>query len=507
MMRLPLVFFLACTLACGSPGEGQTQRSILAGTWYPADRASLSAVLDALLKSAGNVKPEFEPTLLVLPHAGYAYSGGVAAQGYARITLMNPGIIVIIAPSHYGFFHGCSVMPLEYHETPLGRVRIAREAVSELLKSPLFSTDSAAHRQEHAVEIHLPFLQKIYGSRMERDIQVLPILAGNIDRISAADAGIAIIKAIRGKPQPLFIVSTDFTHYGSSFGYIPFTYRDKSILKEKLRELDTGAIEFILKKDINGFSRYCETTGATICGRNPLILAMSLFKNYDARLLDYRTSGDITGDYENTVSYAAIAVHGILKNITGAGGTSDNSFSDDEKKFLLSLARRGIRARLFEGKSLDIDVSKVPENCRRLSGAFVTLKINGALRGCIGHVGAEMPLYRTVLENASNAAFEDPRFPSLAKSEFSRINIEISVLTPPVPISSPEDIVVGRDGLIVEMGRTRGLLLPQVPLEWGWGREEFLIQTCRKAGLPDYAWRRGAKLYAFQAIVFGETAP
>ncbi len=507
MMRSLFVPFIAVALACSSPGEGQTQRSILAGTWYPADRASLSAMLDALLKSAGNVKPEFDPTLLILPHAGYAYSGKVAAQGYARLKLMNPGIIVIIAPSHYGFFHGCSVMPLEYHETPLGRVRIAREAILELKKSPLFSTNSPAHRQEHAVEIHLPFLQTIYGARMDCDIHVLPILVGNINPSGAADASFAIIKAIRGRPRPLFIVSTDFTHYGGSFGYIPFTYTDKSILRKKLRELDTGAIELILKKDIDGFSRYCETTGATICGRNPLVLAMSLFKSYEARLLDYRTSGDVTGDYVNTVSYAAIAVHGILKNIPGADGTSDNSFSGDEKKFLLSLARRSIHARLYEGKSLDIDISKVPGNCRLPSGAFVTLKINGRLRGCIGNTGAEKPLYRTVLENACNAAFEDPRFSPLAKTEFSRINIEISVLTPPLPISSPEDVVVGRDGLIVEMGRTRGLLLPQVPVEWGWGREEFLIQTCRKAGLPDYAWRRGARLYAFQAIVFGETVP
>lgn len=505
MGRSIFLFCLACALACGSPGEGQTQRSILAGAWYPADRASLAAMMSALLDSAGSAKPEFEPTLLVLPHAGYAYSGRVAAQGYALVRGMNPGIIVIIAPSHYGFFHGCSVMPLEHHETPLGRVRIAREAIVKLRKSTLFATDPAAHRQEHAVEIHLPFLQAIYGTRMEGAIRVLPILVGNIDRKAAGEAAAAIINAIQGTPRPLFIVSTDFTHYGSNFGYLPFMHTDTSVLKKKLRELDMGAIEFILKKDAEGFRRYCESTGVTICGRNPLVLAVSLFKNYEARLLDYRTSGDVTGDYANTVSYAAIAIHGELKKNAGTDSASEEPLTDEAKSFLLSLARQSIRARLFEGKGMYIDISRVPESCRRPSGAFVTLKINGRLRGCIGSVGAQKPLFRTVLENACNAAFEDPRFPPLSKNDFPHIHIEISVLTQPVPLSSPEDLVVGRDGLIVELGRSRGLLLPQVPLEWGWGREEFLIQTCRKAGLPDYAWKRGARLYAFQAIVFGET--
>lgn len=505
MLRLLPIFFIALALSCGSPGEGQTQRSILAGAWYPADRASLAALMSALLDSAGGAKPEFEPTLLILPHAGYAYSGRVAAQGYTLVRGMDPGIIVIIAPSHYGFFHGCSVMPLEHHETPLGRVRIARDAIHSLKRSPLFATDPMAHRQEHAVEIHLPFLQTIFGARMEGDIRVLPILVGNIDRKAAGEAASAILGAIRGRPRPLFIVSTDFTHYGRNFGYLPFTHTDASVLKKKIRELDTGAIELILKKDAEGFRRYCESTEATICGWNPLLLAMSLFKNYEARLLDYRTSGDVTGDYANTVSYAAIAIRGELKKSAGTESASEDPLTDEAKSFLLSLARQSIHARLFEGKSMDIGISRIPESCRRSSGAFVTLKINGRLRGCIGSVGAEKPLFRTVLENACNAAFEDPRFPPLSKNEFTRIKIEISVLTPPVPLSSPEDLVVGRDGLIVEMGRSRGLLLPQVPLEWGWGREEFLIQTCRKAGLPDYAWRRGARLYAFQAIVFGET--
>lgn len=181
-------------------------------------------------------------------------------------------------------------------------------------------------------------------------------------------------------------------------------------------------------------------------------------------------------------------------------------YSDDERKLLLRLAHRAIAARLHKQ---ELDTSAPSVHLAELRGAFTTLHRNGKLRGCIGYILPLYPLYQTIADTAVAAAFHDPRFMPVAIGELPELEIEISVLSPPAPIE-PEEVQVGRHGLIVTMGQARGLLLPQVPLEWGWDREQFLSQTCHKAGLPPDAWKHGARLEGFTAEVFGEstaTAP
>ena len=261
-----------------------------------------------------------------------------------------------------------------------------------------------------------------------------------------------------------------------------------------------GAIGHILRKNRPDFSEYVARTSITICGHNPIRLAMSLPARFtETKLLKYDTSCAVSGDCDNSVSYAAIALGGIL-----TAGKVSGTLMPPEQDFLLALARRNIRSLLFEGRRCAVKEGEVPAACKVKQGVFVTLKKRGELRGCIGTVIGDRPLFELVVENSYNAAFRDPRFTGLDKAEFEDIVIEISVLTEPVPVSSVEEIVVGRDGLIIMMSGRSGLLLPQVPVEQGWTREQFLVWVCRKAGLPDNAWRQGARLFRFQAQVFGE---
>ena len=173
-----------------------------------------------------------------------------------------------------------------------------------------------------------------------------------------------------------------------------------------------------------------------------------------------------------------------------------------QRRELLEVARIAIRSRLTGSPPPGIEVRPHPDDPER--GVFVTLRIAGELRGCIGTLSAEEGVLKTVADFAIQAAFHDPRFPPLAHEELSRIQIEISLLTPP-RLTSVDRVEAGRDGLILELGNRRGLLLPQVATEWNYGREEFLSALCLKAGLPLGSWSDpGARLYAFQAEVFSE---
>ena len=496
-----IVLFISCN---AKPASTEVRKSVLAGSWYSADSKALAATIDNLLDRAGATKPSKSPLMLILPHAGYQYSGMVAAKGYNLIRNSQPDIIVIMAPSHHRYFRGCSTLSVDFYETPLGRVRVEKQMARKLLESNYFNTDSYAHAHEHSIEIHLPFLQRIFRERIEKGIGILPILVGEVNSEDAAAIAQTIINAVKNKSRPLIIVSSDFTHYGVRFSYVPFSSRRKDVLIKKLRELDYGAIEKILKKDAEGFAHYVKKTGITICGRNPIKIALSIpVAEFESKLIAYGTSGDISGDYDNSVSYAAIALRGRVAYRT-RNPEAGFTLTDKDKGFLLSLARRNIQSSL-KNRPLHLDRSRVPPCCTLKRGVFVTLKKHNDLRGCIGYVDGIKPIYQAVIDNSFNAAFRDPRFQPLRRDELRAVTIEISVLTEPREIASINEIEIGRDGLIIGEGQSRGLLLPQVPVEWGWNREEFLIHTCRKARLPDYAWRdKSVRIYRFQAIVFSE---
>jgi len=503
-----ILMWAVMTGGCARAKEGlsaEPERNVrepaVAGAFYPADASSLRSMVGAFLKKAEPQVPEKyrkrRPVALIVPHAGYIYSGQTAAYAYKLLERKKePRRVVLLGPSHHVAMRGfVSPAPYTHYRTPLGEIPIDVEARDRLMKSSVCRSTEAAHRFEHCLEVQLPFLQVLW----EKLPPIVPVVVGSLNEEECGAAA----EAVRGilDEDSLLIVSSDFTHYGPRFRYTPFAETSEQELLGKIRELDMGAVRKIEAFDASGFMRYIRSTGATICGAVPIRLMLRICEakgQFAGFRLHYTTSAESTGDYENTVSYVSFAVFEAPR------APQEQSYSDQEKTMLLELARRSIRHYFQEGTPLAVRPADYPEELRQKKGVFVTLKEKGRLRGCIGYVRAVRPLVQSVAEMAVEAAFEDPRFLPLAERELEELHIEISVLSALRPVRDPESIIVGRDGLMVVKGLRSGLLLPQVAVEQGWDRETFLENTCRKAGLPLDAWK-DADIYRFTAVVFGES--
>jgi AmmeMemoRadiSam system protein A len=317
--------------------------------------------------------------------------------------------------------------------------------------------------------------------------------------------------------ETLVVASSDFTHYGPNYGYVPFTQN----IPDELKKLDMGAYDYIAKLDSSGFQQYCNRTGATICGRVPIAILLSILPaTAKAELLKYTTSGELTGDFTNSVSYFSIAFHGqwpapVSPDASRGSGqkqevaepaTTDSALTPEDHNNLLLLARRTIDFYLRYGlmptyEKLGV---KITEPMKVQRAAFVTLKKNSELRGCIGEILPSQSLYKSVIVNAINAAVNDHRFVPVMRDELAGLKIEISALTVPQKISSYNQIHLGTDGIILRKEGHTALFLPQVAPEQKWTLEETLTHLSFKAGLPPDAWKQGAAFEVFQAEVFGE---
>ncbi len=472
-----------------------------AGTFYPDNRGELERFvresLSAVRDSAAHL-----PRGLIVPHAGYVYSGRTAAHAYKILQTKGKDVkrVILLAPSHYARFSGVIVNERTFR-TPLGSYDSDRAAIEELKRKDIPRTsDEAAETQEHSDEVQIPFLQEVLPKA-----KLVPLLVGDLtgDDLRRAASGIAEIV----DESTVIVASSDFTHYGDRFGYAP---RFKTDTRTGIRDLDAGAIEFIVRLDPDGFARYIGETGATICGREPirLLLAILKAKGEDARgrLLHYTTSGDMTGDFSNSVSYAAIALGGVENK---AAVSVEKYLTAKEEKSLLSLARhvleRFVRDGVADYPDAELKRFEVTDAMRRELGIFVTLNAEGRLRGCIGSITGRQPLYRGVIENTMNSAARDPRFSPVTPEELRGMTIEISVMSPLVKVQKLDEIEVGRDGLVLVNGQYSGVFLPQVPVEWNWDKTMYLEQLGRKAGLDAGAYKRKeTELYRFTAQVSEE---
>ncbi len=526
---------LGTRVAKGDTAMGATRPSALAGSWYPSDPEELRSSIESYLEKAPDLAElaEAPPLAFITPHAGHAWSGEAAAHLYKLLRGAH-GIsrVILIGPSHQIGFRGASVAPYAAYETPLGTVPVDREAAERLLECPVVRTIEEAHRHEHCLEIQLPFLQVVLEGRFS----IVPVIVSHLDRkdwdeLARAMAGIC-------DEHTLVIASSDFTHFGPRFGYVPFT----TDLDRNLRKLDKGALQPILRLDPDGLWEYKRETDITVCGFHAIGVLLSLLQlpeieklyggHPEPRVLEYYRSGDKLHDFSESVSYAAVAFfpHGKVRdsvplfppllaegNDDGrpsreeqetSGSTKTMQLNKEEKSFLLSLARRTLERVLSgadppEVESFPEGVSE--EKMRTECGVFVTLnRRDHRLRGCIGSIVGKEALVDGVIRNAINAALRDPRFPPVTREELDDLVIEISVLTPLVEASSYEDIEIGRHGVVLEKGAHSAVFLPQVAPEQGWDRETMLSHLAMKAGLPADAWRQGAKFYLFEALVFSE---
>lgn len=474
-------------------GEETIRPAYMAGSWYPGEPDALAEAVDRLLAEAAPPGLTARPVAVIAPHAGYRFSGATAAAGYKCLQNLTYKRVMVLAFSHRhaGTYDGVDVPgKLTAYATPLGEVPIDREVCDALLREPVFASHPGVDRGEHSLELQLPFLQRVL-----KGFRLVPLLVGRMTNADETAAARALLPYL--DEETLLVASSDFTHFGPNFGYQPF----REDVPNKLRELGDRAAAPLLKGDYDGFTDHLAKTRDTICGYGPirlLLRTLSMQGGAASVRAAFDTSGNLTGDWTNSVTYQSI----VFTKPLGTLGAP-------ERAELLRLARATVTAYLHGKQPPQVDPSKLPAGLGQLDGAcFVTLTNRGRLRGCIGNMVASGPLYQAVIRNAVSAC-QDYRFVNhpVTAEELDQLHLEISYLTPMKRITNPDEIIVGRHGLLIEQGGRRGVLLPQVAYERGWTRREFLAEVCRKAGLPPDAWKRpDAKLYSFTAEVFGEAA-
>ncbi len=476
------------TIATGAEQQ-RTRPPLLAGRWYPADSGELAEQIDAWLTTEES--PRRRPIALIAPHAGYRFSGSVAGAAFSRLRGFSYKRVIVLGFSHRraASYSGIDVpMDLSAYATPLGQVAVDVEACQILHRDSPFSSTPGMGADEHSIELQLPFLQRVIG-----DFQLVPLLVGRLSDSECARAASLIIPLI--DEGTLLVASSDFTHYGPNYTFQPF----KENVQPNLASLADQVAASISACDYDGFVRHCQKTQDTICGRGPIRLLLRILSaqgGATGHRLAVNMSGAITNDWSNSVTYQSFEFTSPC-----------HSLSEKDRSDLLSIARRTITDYLHGASVTPPESSGLSDRVQADGACFVTLQNNRQLRGCIGNMEAVGPLYESVVRNAVSAC-QDRRFISnpVTADELDQLHIEISYLTPMKVISNVDEIIVGRHGLLISQGFYRGVLLPQVAYERGWTREEFLSQTCRKAGLPPDAWRQPqTKIELFEAEVFGES--
>jgi MEMO1 family protein len=475
-------------------GPQNFRQAGVAGGFYPADPKILSGMIDDMLAHA-SPPPINDPIVAVVaPHAGYQYSGPVAAYTYAALKGRKFSRVVVIAPSHYEAFDFTSVYEGDAYATPLGIVPVDKVFAKQLVEmSPTFKFSSQGHTPtakgaEHALEVQLPWLQRVLG-----DFELVPIVMGDQGYESSRALGVALAKLIQSNDkETLIVASSDLSHYHPYDEAVKIDHRTLTALQEW---------------DYLSMSQNFQARIWEACGGAPIVAAMIAAERMGANqalVLKYANSGDTTGDHSRVVGYSADV---FVKTQSAKTVEPQFSLNSHEKKELLALARKSVEYAVRERKVYEPTLS-ASEMLNQEHGAFVTLLKSGELRGCIGYTSAVKPLYLAVRDTATLAALRDRRFQPVSTSELPQIEYEISVLSPLRRVLDIRTIKVGQHGLLMKNGAYEGLLLPQVPVEERWGRQKFLEETCVKAGMRSSCWKdENTDIFAFTAVVFGESRP
>jgi hypothetical protein len=467
-----------------------------AGRFYDGNPQRLSQEVDSFLALHANDGQSDNVAALIVPHAGYYFSGNVAAAAYMSLPKHKQyKRIFLLGPSHHEWLNGASVnSEADYYATPLGQVKVDRETAKMLLtadltggsdSSSVFSYRPEAHDREHCLEVQLPFLQRRFGEVPP----IVPIIISTNDFRKLKR--IAEVLKPYFTDENLFIVSSDFSHYPS--------YEDACKVDAKTgKAVESGNIEEFIAAIENNTDSGIRNLATSACGELAIAtLMLMLDKNYEVKHLLYQNSGDIDDhDHSRVVGYHAFAIlRGEKKTFT---------LSENEQRILKDIALQSIKDSL-DGKGIavaNLSLITAHSSLKEKCGAFVSLHKHGHLRGCIGHFGEDTPLHEIVAEMARAAAFEDPRFMPVTRDELDQLDIEISVLTPMRRIQSLDEFELHRHGIYIRKGYRSGTFLPQVADEVNWTKEEFVGHCSQdKAGLGWNGWR-DAELYVYEAIVF-----
>ncbi len=508
----------ALTAACAAgTGDGavrgapdtQIRQPAVAGGFYPRDPAKLRAAVDGFLRRA---LPSDLPDVrvLVVPHAGYVYSGQIAADAFQAAAGQAVDTVVLLGANHTtAGFPRASVYDGAAWHTPLGAVSVDRDLAQALVAATGDAVfDRRLHEKEHSIEVQVPFVQALWPAA-----RILPIVVGSADPAMCTRLGRALAATVAGR-RVLIVAASDLSHYP---GEAAARRVDAATLTaiatgDGLARLAGDEVEPRTTEGLGGIPGL-ETRA---CGLGAVMVATEAARQLGAgraAVLSYANSADSpVGDPARVVGYGAVAFAegppgADVQVLSPPRADAASALDLEDRRQLIALARQAIDDKLRR------DVVPLPRGgsprLLRERGVFVTLKRNGELRGCVGRVVGEGqgPLRRLVSLVALEAAFADPRFPPVTPGEWPHLDVEVSVLTPPTAVSAAGEITPGRDGVVLVLGKRSAVFLPQIATEQGWNREQLLDNLALKAGLGPADWReRDARLYTFQALVFDDAA-
>ncbi len=468
-----------------------TRQSAVSGSFYPANKNELQEQINALLLSNEKITNDQMIKLLVVPHAGYDYSGAVAAAGFKQIEGQTISQVIILGSSHQAWFNGAVIDESDSWQTPLGEVALDKELAEKLINQEndiIFS--SSHHSQEHSLEVELPFLQTVL-----KNFKIVPILLGNANDQTIEKLADLITQNFDEKT--LTVVSTDLSHYPSY---------------DIAQQVDQNTINSIISGDVVNFERTISqqmsigypNLDTCVCGEKAVKTGMLIAQKLGQanwQLVKYANSGDSTSPELRGASESRVVGYAA---IIWTQKSAKKEHYPGSSQLLLKIARETLETHLKNKKTpeYNIDDPKLNEKL----GVFVTLRKNDQLRGCMGDFDPKTPLWQTVQRQAITAATEDPRFSPVGYDELKEIKIEISVLSKPKEIDDWQKIELGKHGVVLRQGSRGGTFLPQVATETGWALEEFLSQLCsQKAGLPPECYKdQKTKLLVYTAEVLGE---
>ena len=477
--------FAAFNLLTMAYADPNIKRPNVSGQFYTAEPQALSAQINEFFKHADVRPADQHVEIVIAPHAGYMYSGAVAAYSFKAASRNKYTTIIILAPSHYSGFDGVSIGLQDGFQTPLGVVNVDQDFAKQLIaQNEKFYFAPESFEREHSLEVELPFLQRTFV-----DFKIVPVIMGQPSFALLEKFAAGLNKIIGSRKDVLIVVSTDLSHYHPDI---------------KARTMDALTIKAITALDASAVWEGCQSRSVMeMCGFVPATAALLYARLHGlnhAQMLRYANSGDVTGERDSVVGYTSVIIYGDSQK-----SEVKDALTPAQKKRLLEIARQTMEEYVRTGKIVEFT-----ETDPRLSleeGAFVTIHTQGRLRGCIGNILGRGPLYQMVRDMAIASATKDQRFDPLQAEELKDIDVEVSVLSKPRVIQNVDEIMLGKHGVIVSQGPWhQGIFLPQVATETGWSKEEFLDQLCaQKAGLLPDAWKDPkTKIEIFEAQVFGE---
>jgi AmmeMemoRadiSam system protein B/AmmeMemoRadiSam system protein A len=491
--------FFVLMFLCSFSFAGKTKMPVAADKFYPGTADELTRLLDGYFQNV-KLKEKISGEIigLLVPHAGYVFSGQTAAYSYSLIK-ENFDYVIVIGTSHYSGKYGLQTCLYDSFRVPNGEIKSDVKLIKKLIsKSKLIQDFQYGYLQEHSVEVQIPFvLHQI------KNAKIIPFIVSDVSVEDAKKAAEVIYDELKGK-KVLVVVSSDLSHYPD---YDTAVMTDGEVINSILK-MDSEMIKTKCENLVIQYVRKGLETAA--CGEKAIIAGVEIMKKFganDARLLKYSNSGDVEnyGDKSKVVGYAAIVFYNNMKGEKIMGNEKLSlDLSDETKNKMLKIARDSIVEFLKTGR-----IKKVQEKEKIFNekyGLFVTLNKHGQLRGCIGFTEPIYTLNDALPQIACAAAFNDPRFAPVSEKELKDISIEISILSKPEKVKSADEIVMGKHGVIVKRGGRSGLFLPQVAEETGWTKEEFLSNLCmEKAGLSPDAWKdKDTELFVFMVYNFSE---